>query len=436
MINHVPFTDLLSRIVDNRGKTCPTNATGIPLIATNCVKNETLFPVLEKIRYVSEETYNSWFRGHPQPNDLIFVTKGSPGQVCLAPDPVGFCIAQDMVAITPNPERVYPPYLFAALRSPQVQHDITNMHVGTLIPHFKKGDFDKLKIPVPSKERQIFIGDTFLRLSEKIESNTRMNETLEAMAQAIFRDWFVDFGPTRRKQDGAIDPVKIIGGVTQNAENAARLAALFPDAFGNNGLPQGWKTSGLDDVADFLNGLALQKFPAKDGEPYLPVIKIAELRNGITPKSNRASLDVPEKCVVSDGDFLFSWSGSLLAKFWTEGKGALNQHLFKVTSEKFPPWLYASWVWHHLAEFQRIAASKATTMGHIQRQHLAEALCNLPPEDAITKLGVVVEPLVDLTVHNNLENRTLAKTRDLLLPRLISEEITLKEAETSAEAAE
>lgn len=181
----VPFTHLLNEIVDNRGKTCPTASSGIPLIATNCVKNGTLYPTYESVRFVSLDTYRNWFRAHPRPGDLIFVTKGSPGQTCLAPDPVDFCIAQDMVAVRADPARVYPPYLFAALRSATVQHDISNMHVGTLIPHFKKGDFDKLKIPLPDRSSQIFIGNTYLELSKKIELNRRMNETLEQMAQAI-----------------------------------------------------------------------------------------------------------------------------------------------------------------------------------------------------------------------------------------------------------
>src|ERR1700730_18677499 len=98
MIDLVPLDKLLSRVVDNRGKTCPTAENGLPLIATNCVKNDGLFPTLEKAQHGSKETYHQWFRGHPEPGDLIFVTKGAPGQGCLAPEPVNFCIAQDMVA--------------------------------------------------------------------------------------------------------------------------------------------------------------------------------------------------------------------------------------------------------------------------------------------------------------------------------------------------
>ena len=188
----------------------------------------------------------------------------------------------------------------------------------------------------------------------------------------------------------------------------------------------------LDQIASFLNGLALQKFPAKLGEPSLPVIKIAELRSGITANSNRASFELPPKYVVKDGDFLFSWSGSLLAKFWTEGRGALNQHLFKVSSEEFPAWFYSQWVWHHLEEFQLIAASKATTMGHIQRGHLTAAQTICPPTETLTAFGTIMKPLLDQVIANQLESRTLAETRDLLLPKLMSGEIRVAQAEKLA----
>ena len=191
----------------------------------------------------------------------------------------------------------------------------------------------------------------------------------------------------------------------------------------------------LDEVANFLNGLALQKFPPIAGEPSLPVIKIADLRVGTSAKSNRASFDLPDKYIIQDGDFIFSWSGSLLAKFWSYGPGALNQHLFKVSSDKFPAWFYSQWVWHHLEEFQQIAASKATTMGHIQRGHLKSAMCIVPPSDTIKNLGEFIAPLHEMAMANELESRALAQTRDLLLPKLMSGEIRVGEAAKTLEGA-
>jgi len=271
---------------------------------------------------------------------------------------------------------------------------------------------DKLKdliVPRFDPITEASLAELFGALDRRIELNQRMNETLEVMARTIFKDWFVNFGPTRAKAEGRAPYL------------APEFWGLFPDAIDDEDKPVGWESKSLDEIADFLNGLALQKYPASDTEDSLPVIKIAELRGGITPKSSRASRDVPEKYVVIDGDFLFSWSGSLLAKFWTGGEGALNQHLFKVTSDRYPAWFFSQWVHHHLEEFQAIAASKATTMGHIQRGHLNEAMTTCPPEDV-------------LSINNELESRTLAQTRDLLLPKLMSGEICLRDAEKAVEA--
>ena len=413
----VALSKLLCAVVDNRGKTCPTATTGIPLIATNCVRNDLLYPTYEKARFVSQETHDSWFRGHPEPGDILFVNKATPGRVCLAPEPVDFCIAQDMVALRADERRVYPRYLFAALRSPIVQKRIEQMHVGSLIPHFKKGDFDKLLVPIPVRRDQEFIGDTYFDLSSKPELNRRRNQTLEAMARALFKDWFVDFGPVRAKMEG------------REPYLPADLWQLFPDRLDDEGKPEGWSERPLDEIADFLNGLALQKFPATDLGDSLPVIKIAELRNGVSAKSDRASREVPAKYIIKDGDFLFSWSGSLLATFWTQGEGALNQHLFKVSSESYPMWFVSHWVHHHLEEFQAIAASKATTMGHIQRGHLKAAMTLCPPGEMLERLGVVMAPLVEQSIHNELESRTLAQLRDTLLPKLISGELRIADPE-------
>ncbi|KQS57299.1 hypothetical protein ASG17_00760 [Brevundimonas sp. Leaf363] len=313
--------------------------------------------------------------------------------------------------------------------------DVSSYLSGSTMPKLTQGNLHKVPIYAPELGEQIAIADALASMDHKIDLNRRMNEVLGAMSQAIFRDWFVYFGPVRRKLAGETDPVAIMGGVTADLVRAAELAALFPAELDGVGLPQGWIESPLDQIAEFLNGLALQKFPAVDGEPSLPVIKIAELRNGLSEDSNRASPQLPEKYIVRDGDYIFSWSGSLMAKVWTEGDGALNQHLFKVSSSSYPQWFFAAWVEHHLPEFQRIAASKATTMGHIQRGHLASATTVCPPQPTLDVMASVLAPLWERRIHNDLEIRTLAETRDYLLPRLMSGEVRVGGADTEEAAA-
>lgn len=257
-------------------------------------------------------------------------------------------------------------------------------------------------------------------LDDKIELNQQMNRTLEAQARAIFKSWFVDFDPVHAKMEGR-QPVGM----------DAATAVLFPDAFEESKLgmiPKGWEVKPLDRIAHFLNGLALQKYPP-NGDDYLPVIKIAELRRGTTESSGKASINIPQEYIVRDGDVLFSWSGSLTVCVWHGGKGALNQHLFKVTSKDYPKWFYYQWVNYYLPDFQAIAASKATTMGHIQRHHLSEALVIIPSKNILQAMDKIMMPLLEKTIGTNLESSQLSALRDFLLPKLMSGEIRVKDAE-------
>ncbi|MGV2074138.1 MULTISPECIES: restriction endonuclease subunit S [Rhizobium/Agrobacterium group] len=419
MTEAAQFTDLISKVIDNRGKTCPTAERGIPLIATNCVKNETLYPVFEKVRYVSDETFRTWFRGHPITGDLIFVTKGSPGQVCLAPDPVNFCIAQDMVAVRANPSKVYPLYLFAALRSPQVQADIGNMHVGTLIPHFKKGDFDKLKIPLPSTKQQIATGDFYHITSQKIELNRRMNETLEAMAQAIFRDWFVDFGPTRRKLDGATDPVTIMGGLVQNTEQAQGLADLFPAALGDDGLPEGWSFKPLEESLVLQRGFDLPKFSRTDG--LYPVIAAS----GPSGTHSEFKVVAPGVCTGRSG--VLGNVFYVQQDFWP-----LNTSLWIKAYPNATP-IYAYFL---LREIDLLALNAGSAVPTLNRNHVHNRPTVTPPMAVVSAYTGLAEMLMVKSDHAAKECQTLAATRDFLLPKLMSGEIRLSEAEGLTEAAQ
>ncbi|KXB07059.1 hypothetical protein AKJ51_02120, partial [candidate division MSBL1 archaeon SCGC-AAA382A20] len=201
------------------------------------------------------------------------------------------------------------------------------------------------------------------------------------------------------------------------------IGQLFPDGFEESELgpvPKGWAVKSLDEIADYLNGTAWQKYRAEKGEKSLPVIKIRELRDGFSDNTDHANLKVPKKYIIENGDVVFSWSGSLLVKLWTGGRGILNQHLFKVSSPDFPKWFYYLWTVEHLERFQRIAADKATTMGHIKRSHLKEAKALIPPKPLINWMTENMSPLIDQQIENDLEARTLADMRDTLLPKLLS----------------
>jgi type I restriction enzyme S subunit len=293
---------------------------------------------------------------------------------------------------------------------------ILGIQTGTAVPHISGDQIKRYRFMLPPLSEQREIGEVLGTIDERISLNRRMNETLASMQCFLFKNWFVDFGPTNAK----------LNEETPYLEPG--LWSLFPGALGHSNVPLGWSLQPLDEVADFLNGLALQKYPPEE-EESLPVIKITELRQGISPKSDRASKHIPPPYVVNDGDILFSWSGSLTHVVWTGGPGALNQHLFKVTSEKYPKWFVYHWIGEHLPKFQSIAASKATTMGHIQRHHLREAVTVVPDVKVLSAVDKIIGPLFERHVANSIENRQLSEFREFLLPKLMSGEVRLNDSE-------
>jgi len=285
--------------------------------------------------------------------------------------------------------------------------NLNKMNSHSAVPGLNRDVVYALTARVPEAAEQKSIAKVLSDLDAKIELNQQMNKTLESIGQALFKRWFVDF----EFPDENGSPYKSSGGEMVDSELGK--------------IPKGWEVKPIDEIATFLNGLALQKYPAKN-DNYLPVIKIRELKQGITDCCDKASRDIPKEYLIQDGDLLFSWSGSLEVVFWMFGEGALNQHLFKVTSEKYPKWFYYYWIKHYLPQYRHIAKGKATTMGHIQRKHLTESLVSVPPSGCLGEMTVVLFPLIEKIINLGIETQGLSQIRDSLLPRLMSGRIRVE----------
>ena len=269
-------------------------------------------------------------------------------------------------------------------------YDINRMDSGSAIPSTDRYEIYSINVDLPDLATQRKVVSVLELLDNKIQDNNKINDNLEQQAQAIFRQELL-----------------------QNGE-----------------LPPNWTTGSLLDIADYLNGLAMQKFRPVDGERGLPVLKIKELRQGFCDYSSElCSPNIKPEFIVHDGDVIFSWSGSLLVDLWCGGTCGLNQHLFKVTSAKYPKWFYYTWTAHHLARFVAIAADKATTMGHIKREDLAKAEVIIPDVASMERIGGVLQPIYDLVINQRIENRKLSMLRDSLLPKLMSGELDVSAIE-------
>ena len=281
--------------------------------------------------------------------------------------------------------KILPDFLYYVLRTPSFRQDVKdNYGSGSAIPRIILKDFKRMMVSYPSLEKQQAIISVLTAIDSKIQANTEINDNLYAQAKAIFDNHFINI----------------------------------------DAIPAGWRKGNLLDIANYLNGLAMQKFRPQGNEIGLPVLKIKELRQGSCDDSSELySLRIKPEYIIHDGDVIFSWSGSLLVDIWCGGTCGLNQHLFKVTSDIYDKWFYYLWTAHHLARFIAIAADKATTMGHIKREELAKAEVLIPCEEDYTSLTSIMQPIFELIISNRIEARKLAALRDELLPKLMSGEI-------------
>lgn len=223
----------------------------------------------------------------------------------------------------------------------------------------------------------------------------------------------------------AIDAkIQCNGEINDNLD--ALLVCLFRQMISNHPNSADWDKRSLTEIANYKNGLAMQRYRPQNGELDLPVLKIRELGQGACLEdSERCSAKIDPSLIVEDGDVIFSWSGTLLVKIWAGGKAGLNQHLFKVSSDEFPKWFYYMWTRHHLRKFVAVASAKATTMGHIKREDLDSSEVFIPPENEFERLNAIFKPLMEKIIQLNVENRKLVKLRDSLLPKLLSGEVEL-----------
>jgi type I restriction enzyme S subunit len=407
-----------------RAKNSELGSTGIPFARAGDINDGFHFKSGDHL-----PESDSWKAGNKlsEVGDVVFTSKGTVGRFGYVTERIRRFVYSPQLCFwrSLDNEVIHPRFLFYWVQGKEFYGQYKSVSQKTdMAEYVSLSDQRSMEITLPNLDQQKAIAHILGTLDDKIELNRKTNETLEAMAKALFKSWFVDFDPVRAKAEGR--PTGL----------PAEISDLFPDSFEDSELgeiPSGWGVKSLDEVAHFLNGLALRKFPPEDGAPTLPVIKIAQLKKGDSIGADRCSTAVPSDYVVRDGDVLFSWSGSLAVDIWCGGDGALNQHLFKVTSKTRDKWFFLHWIKHHLPEFQEIAQGKATTMGHIQRYHLSEAKALIPTPSLLAAMDSVFAPLLDRAYGLRKQSKDLGTTRDALLPKLISGEIRIPDAEKMLE---
>lgn len=374
----LPLPEVLSFIVDNRGKTVPTDDNGEHiLIATNCIRNENLYPSYEKIRLLSEETYQNWFRAHPIPGDIIFVCKGTPGRTCMVPDPIDFCIAQDMVALRANDEIIYNRFLLAVLRSREIQEQIANTSVGDVIPHFKKQFFDQLMIPIPPMDVQRKIGDLYFSFAMKEELNKEINKNLAEQIQAIYNK---EFDPVSHTPSGRLSDI------CQYSSDRIPVSELTISTY----------------------------FSTENMQPN---------KAGAVDATSLPSITQTTRC--HKGDVLISNIRPYFKKIlyvYAECGCSTDVLCFTPKRAELSAFLYGTLFVDRFFDFM-VAGSKGTKMPRGDKQQIMNYPIVIPSQGSLKSYNEAIIPMLEHIACNRSEIIRLAALRDTLLPQLMSGEL-------------
>ena len=393
--------DFCSSVTDGTHDSPKATINGKKLITSKHLKDG--YIDFESAKFISEKDYLKVIeRSKVDQFDILFSMIGTIGNIYRETSPNIEYAVKNMGIFKMGGNAIRSKWLYYWLKSKEAHAYIYERMAGSTQSYLTLDSLRKFPVVYPEDINDMEnIVSILSSLDRKIELNNKINADLEEMAQAIFKNWFVDFEPFK---DGKFVDSEL------------------------GMIPEGWKVGRLTEIASYMNGLAMQKFPPENNEDSLPVLKIKELGQGFCgTDSDRCSCNIKDECIIHNGDVIFSWSGTLLVDVWCGGDCGLNQHLFKVTSKDYPKWFYYYWTKHHLQEFIHIAKDKAVTMGHIKRGHLEEAMVAIPDNDSMEKAHELFEPILSKMISLRLENSRLSTLRDTLLPRLMSGEIEVPE---------
>ncbi|MGL1336643.1 restriction endonuclease subunit S [Vibrio parahaemolyticus] len=410
--------EFCSKVTDGTHDSPKQAEYGKPLITSKHIKGDEID--FDTAYLISEKDFNEINkRSQVEQWDVIISMIGAYCGFCFIERNEEIDYAVKNVGLFKTGSEINAKWLYYYLNSSIGKSHLDKVKGGSTQPYIALGSLRKLPILVPKnhqlKEDIVRVLDA---IDSKIRVNNRINTELKTMAKTLYDYWFVQFD----FPDANGKPYKSSGG------------KMIYNPVLKREIPESWDDVSLVDIATFTNGIACQKYYPSNDEPTYKVIKIREFSSGFDERSECVSRAVPKKVVVKDGDILFSWSATLEVKLWTGGTGALNQHIFKVTSESYPKTFYYFEVLKCLEYFKMVAKLRKTTMGHITKDHLISTRISLPPKELIKAMDIKLSPIFKKMVINYQQSLELEKLRDWLLPMLMNGQVTVKQSTEPQEA--
>ncbi len=363
--------------------------------------------------HITEETHRKLKRSQLEEDDLLFSIAGAYlgkiGKVRKEDLPLNTNQAVGIVRLKKNLVDV--DYVYYYFSQEKVNHYINILSSQSGQPNLNLELLGNLEFVNRDLFEQQKIGMLLSLLDDKIENNKKINGELESMTKTIYDYWFLQF--EFPNEDGK--PYKSSGGkMVWNEELKKEI-------------PVGWKVGNLYEIAEFINGLACQKYRPVNHDKKIPVIKIKEMHEGISESTEYVKEDIPEKNIINDGDILFSWSATLETMIWSGGKGGLNQHIFKIIPRGYAKYYVYMQLSAYIVNFIHMAEARKTTMGHITTDHLQQSRIAIPPKKIVDMYDERTQDFFDKIICDNKQNRELVFLRDFLLPLLMNGQVRFKE---------
>jgi type I restriction enzyme S subunit len=357
-------------------------------------------------------------RAKPSVGDIVITREAPMGDVCMIPEGLECCLGQRQVLLRPNPEVVSPRFILYALQSEFVQHQISwNEGTGSTVSNLRIPLLELLNVPTPPITEQRAIAHILGTLDDKIELNRKQNETLEAMARALFKAWFVDFEPVRAKMEGRWQHGQSLPGLP------AHLYDLFPDKLVESELgeiPEGWEVTSVDVEFDVTMG---QSPPGNtyneigEGLPFYQGRADFEFR---FPK-RRVYCTAPTR-LAKNGDTLVSVRAPVGDINMASEDCAIGRGVGAVR-HKTGCRSYTYQCMSSIADVFARFNAEGTVFGSIGKKDFHSIAHIKPPRDLVLAYEKLAAQPDDQIERNERESRTLAQLRDTLLPKLISGEL-------------
>ena len=368
-----------------------------------------------------------------QRGDIVFSRRGDVTKNALVGErEVGWLCGTGCLKVRLGKTSIANPHFIShCLRLPETKEWLIRHAVGATMPNLNTGILASVPVSLPPLAAQNWIAELLGSLDECIATLRQTNATLEAIAQAIFKSWFIDFDLVHAKVKGL---------APEGMDEAT--AALFPDSFNESAsgpVPSGWQAHALYDLGTYINGAAYKAFEPNLERRGLPIIKIAELKAGVTAQTAFSNVAMPEKYRIEKEDILFSWSGnpdtSIDTFVWSDRPAWLNQHIFRVLPKAPTERSFLLRMLKYLRPvFAEMARNKQTTgLGHVTVEDLKRHRFIKPTADVLIGFDQIVGPMHSCVFSNEQEAKTLATLRDTLLPRLISGKLRIPDAEALIE---